>query len=104
MLQLLLLAEKKKYVLDLAVDLSWSFQTDATNPKSIASGTASFPDISADAIHDADPLDCIVSVDNTTPQNARAVVDSHIKSETQGLRPAVLELCTKLLTDFRASK
>ena len=92
---------KKKYVVDLVFTLQWQFSID---DKATASGTALFPDVTGDGVDAGDILECQVSVDSNTPQHARNLVDSHIKSETVGLRPAVLDLCRKFLLDFRQAK
>ena len=93
---------KKKYFVDIIFTLAWTFQFD--DDGATASGTALFPDVTGDAVDEGDPLECQVSVDPLTPQGARAIVDSHVKSESQGLRPAVLQLCKTFLDDFRQNK
>mmetsp|Transcript_6781 Transcript_6781/g.21830 ORF Transcript_6781/g.21830 Transcript_6781/m.21830 type:complete len:403 (+) Transcript_6781:22-1230(+) len=93
---------KKKYVVDVAFTLAWKF---ATNKSGTASGTAFFPDVTGDAVQGDDgPLECQVTVDSNTPQHARAVVDSHVKSESVGLRPEVLALAKRFLVEFRQAK
>mmetsp|Transcript_29618 Transcript_29618/g.90624 ORF Transcript_29618/g.90624 Transcript_29618/m.90624 type:complete len:167 (+) Transcript_29618:444-944(+) len=93
---------KKKHFFDLAFTLKWQFSVD--DGVAVASGSAAFPDVTGDAVLQGDPLDCHISVDSNTPQHAHALVQSYVKHETTGLRPAVLDLCKAFLDDFTKSK
>lgn len=94
---------KKKHLLDIAFTINWEFVLDNKNT-SKASGAATFPDITADAIVANDPLEVSVSVDSNTPDYARAIIESHVKSETTGLRPAILSLGGDFLREFKQAK
>mmetsp|Transcript_3076 Transcript_3076/g.9570 ORF Transcript_3076/g.9570 Transcript_3076/m.9570 type:complete len:388 (+) Transcript_3076:20-1183(+) len=94
---------RKKHLLDISFTLEWEFPLDDKGLAK-ASGTASFPDVTADAIVANDPLDVLVTVDSNTPDAARHVVDAYVKSEHEGLRPALLQLGADFMADFSASK
>lgn len=94
---------KKKHLLDIAFTINWEFVLDEKNTAK-ASGSATFPDITADAIVANDPLEVSVSVDSNTPDYARALIDSHVKSEAIGLRPAILSLGVDFLQEYKQAK
>jgi len=93
---------KKKYVVDISFALEWEFALD--DKGSVAKGTAKFPDVSCDLIDDDEALDFQLEVDPLTPPEAAALINSHVKKEDCGLRPAVFRICADLVRDFRATK
>lgn len=92
---------KKKYLLDVSFSIDWEFPLEG-NVK--AKGSATFPDVTTDAVVANDPLDILINVDSLTPDYARQIIDSHVKAEQVGLRPAMLALCHDFLDEFKKDK
>jgi len=93
---------KKKWIVDASFKLDWEFALD--DKGAVAKGSVLFPDVSGDVIDDGDALEYMLEVDPLTPNGATFIIDSHLKSETAGLRPAVRDVCAELVTEFRATK
>ena len=93
---------KKKWVFDASFKLDWEFALD--DKGSVAKGSVTFPDVSGDVIDEGDALEYALEVDSLTPNDASALITSHIKSETAGLRPAVRGVVADLVAEFRATK
>lgn len=93
---------KKKWVVDVSFKLDWEFALD--DKGAVAKGTVLFPDVSGDVIDDGDALEFDLEVDPLTPPAATTVVNSHVKAEGAGLRPAVRDACADLVKEFRATK
>ena len=93
---------KKKWVFDASFKLDWEFALD--DKGSVAKGSVAFPDVSGDVIDEGDALEYALEVDSLTPNDASALITSHIKSETAGLRPAVRGVVADLVAEFRATK
>ncbi|KAH8065874.1 hypothetical protein JL722_261 [Aureococcus anophagefferens] len=92
---------KKKWVFDASFKLDWEFALD--DKGSVAKGSVAFPDVSGDVIDEGDALEYALEVDSSRP-TAPALITSHIKSETAGLRPAVRGVVADLVAEFRATK
>eukprot|EP00629_Pelagomonadales_sp_RCC1024_P011981 CAMPEP_0119289048 /NCGR_PEP_ID=MMETSP1329-20130426/38318_1 /TAXON_ID=114041 /ORGANISM="Genus nov. species nov., Strain RCC1024" /LENGTH=382 /DNA_ID=CAMNT_0007289833 /DNA_START=114 /DNA_END=1258 /DNA_ORIENTATION=- len=79
---------KKKWVLDAAFKLDWEFPVDSKG--AVAKGTATFPDVSCDAVDFDEPLEYSLDVDPISPRESAALIASHVQHADKGLRPAVL--------------
>lgn len=93
---------KKKWMLDLAFALEWEFALDDKGAR--ATGSVLFPDITCDTVDEGEPLEQQLEVDPLTPPEAKHLINSHVKGESQGLRPAVRTLCAELVAEFRKTK
>ncbi|KAJ8614071.1 hypothetical protein CTAYLR_005851 [Chrysophaeum taylorii] len=96
---------KKKHLVDFSFQVDWELRGEGVEAaEAAAKGTATFPDVTGDGLLDGDPLEVSISVDQHTPPHLRPLIESNVKSESHGLRPAILDLARRFFDDFKQDK
>jgi activator of HSP90 ATPase len=85
---------KSRYLYEFDITLEWQVELESGPAK----GTLQLPDMSYDC---EGQYDVVITVDKLTAPAARAFIDQYIRSEREGLRPAVQDKLAQFLAEFK---